>query len=146
MTEMYRDENAGVARSFKSYAEFFKGAAEAFGALEDREKAVADREQTLTDEASYNFEQLKALVKSLTGEQKVELVSAMGFQPVGDDHDADCVAPHARGIRCGCVPPATSWGQPRDVDEFRKETWEDRVALANQWSREGSHGREKEQG
>jgi hypothetical protein len=65
----------------------------------------------------------------------------MGFTPIGDDHDSDCMAPHGRGINCNCVPPATSWAPPNDVDVLRKETWDDRVALAKKWESERSHGR-----
>lgn len=84
--------------------------------------------------------------KELPAEKKVALLKAMGFSPMGADHQDDCIRyTHGSGFRCGCVPPSTSWSQPGDVDVFRRETWEDRKALAEKWSREGSHGREKEE-
>ncbi|MER5754375.1 hypothetical protein [Streptomyces sp. NPDC002088] len=121
------------------YAKVFTEAAEHATALKAREEAL--RAGTARD-----FDGLKALAAELLPEQKVALLEAMGFKPVGGDHDDDCVRrTHGSGFRCICVPPATMWSQPRDVEAYRKETWEDRRALAQQWSREGTHGREKDE-
>lgn len=90
------------------------------------------------------------VVRGLSAEMKIKVIIAMGFSPVGGDHDATCSAmgdfddeDEPSGLRCNCVPPATSWSQPGDVDEHRHETWNERRALAFQWEREGSHGRSK---
>lgn len=64
--------------------------------------------------------------RNFTAEQKVRLVKAMGFQPIGSDHQWDCAHQFDPGIRCNCYPPATVWAQPHDVDVLRKETLEDR--------------------
>lgn len=91
-------------------------------------------------------DELLEQAKSLPAEFKIKLLEAMGFTPMGDDHDDDCDRrKYGPGIRCNCVPPATWWNQPKDVDEFRRETWEHRLEKARQWSREGTHGREKEE-
>lgn len=91
-----------------------------------------------------SVDELLAQAKDLDPETKVKLVEAMGFVPMGSSHDDDCDSRFGGGIRCNCVPPATTWHGPTDVDVHRKETWDDRLALAHKWSREGSHGREKE--
>lgn len=123
---------------------------EFFTDMADRAKELVAREeafQALADDLKdRTFDELKTIASSLTGEQKVALVKAMGFSPRGSDHQDDCIRyTHGAGFRCNCVPPATEWSQPHDVAAFRKETWKDRLALAHQWSREGSHGREKEE-
>lgn len=116
-----------------------------FTEVADYAKELEAREAALRSLTAESFEGLKAIADSLTGEQKVQLVRAMGFRPTGNAHQDDCPRwTHGAGFRCGCVPPATLWSQPRDVDVYRKETWNDRLALAEQWSREGSHGREKD--
>ena len=116
-----------------------------FTDMADRAKEVVAREEALREMTEHTFDKLKTLATSLTGEQKVELLKVMGFSPTGADHQDDCLHyTHGPGLICICVPPATLWGQPSDVDVFRKETWEDRKALAQQWAREGSHGREKD--
>lgn len=69
---------------------------------------------------------LVALAKDMPADRKVELIKAMGFQPIGSDHTADCPYAVDPGLICQCVPPATQWAQPRDVDELRGETWEQR--------------------
>lgn len=126
-------------RKMPDLLKFFQEAAEYAKELEAREEAL----RSLTAQSVDDFE---VFAKSLTGEQKVHLVRAMGFSPIGSDHDGDCIRyTHGPGFICICVPPATTWSQPRDVDEYRKETWDDRKALAEKWSREGSHGREKEE-
>lgn len=62
-------------------------------------------------------------------EEKVRLITAMGFTPTFDEHNADCPARmDPEGFICICVPSATFWVQPKDVDEFRHETWGERVA------------------
>lgn len=128
----------GAERKAPDLLKFFTEAADYAKELEAREEAL----RSLTAES---FEGLKAIADSLTGEQKVQLVQAMGFRPTGSDHQDDCPRyTHGTGFRCCCVPPATSWSQPSDVNVYRKETWDDRLARARQWSREGSHGREKE--
>lgn len=58
--------------------------------------------------------------------QKIEIVKAMGFRPGGSDHQWDCGYQFDPGIRCNCVPPATTWSQPADVDVYLGETWEER--------------------
>jgi hypothetical protein len=109
-------------------------------------KELQAREEALRSFTADSVESLKALADGMTGEQKVALVEAMGFTPMGSDHQDDCIRyTHGRGFRCNCVPPATVWNQPHDVNVYRKQTWEDRKALAHQWSREGTHGREKEE-
>ena len=116
-----------------------------FTDMADRAKEVVAREEALREMTEHTFDDLKTLATSLTGEQKVQLLRAMGFSPMGSRHQDDCTRyTHGPGFICICVPPATVWTQPHDVDVFRKETWEDRKALADKWSREGSHGREKD--
>lgn len=118
---------------------FFQEAADYVKELEAREEAL----RSLTAEA---VDEMETFVKTLTGEQKVRLIRAMGFSPLGSAHDDSCIRyTHGPGFICICVPPATVWSQPDDVDKARKETWDDRRALADKWSREGSHGREKEE-
>lgn len=92
-----------------------------------------------------DVDELLAQAKALPAEIKVKLLDAMGFRPVGDDHQPDCPRLWGSGLRCNCVPPAAMWSQPDDVDVFRGETWEQQRAKAQQWSREGSHGREKDE-
>lgn len=74
---------------------------------------------------------------STPAELKVALVRAMGFTPMRDPHDYSCPQAMAddgeeeeeeTGYLCQCVPPATRWSQPQDVDELRGETWEQRAA------------------
>jgi hypothetical protein len=93
-----------------------------------------------------NMDELLEQAKNLPADFKIKLITAMGFSPTGSDHQDDCIRyTHGTGFRCGCVPPATWWNSPKDVQEFRKETWDDQLAKAKQWSREGTHGREKEE-
>lgn len=64
--------------------------------------------------------------KSLDPGRKVEIITAMGFTPIGEDHLPDCPFMADSGNRCNCVPHSTMWGQPADVDEHRGETYEQR--------------------
>lgn len=89
------------------------------------------------------LDDLLAHAKTLPPEVKIQLIKAMGFTAMGDDHDTDCVGRPGSGFVCNCVPPATWWTAPNDVDVHRKETWEDRLALANEWTRTGTHGRKR---
>lgn len=77
-------------------------------------------------EPNYLFE----AVKALPPEAKVELFKYLGMSRVGDSHDADCSAPHMGGIACQCVPPASTWQHPKDVEVFLGETWEERLKRA----------------
>lgn len=63
-------------------------------------------------------------------ETKVALIEAMGFTPMRDTHTSDCPAGMSWGYVCNCVPDATMWAQPADVDAFRHETWDERLAAA----------------
>lgn len=65
---------------------------------------------------------------TMTAEEKVAALDAMGFTPLGSDHQPDCPYALDPGLRCNCVPPATVWAQPHDVDVLRGETWEQRKA------------------
>lgn len=65
--------------------------------------------------------------RSMPAEQKIAVIRAMGFSPQGANHDEDCPATIS-GYRCNCVRPATVWAQPADVDAFRHETYEERMA------------------
>lgn len=88
-------------------------------------------------ETNYLFE----AVKNLPPEAKVELFRYLGMSLVWDPHDLDCAAPHIRGIQCNCVPPASMWRHPKDVEVFLGETWEERLAKAEdrqeEWKRRG---------
>lgn len=66
--------------------------------------------------------------KAMPAETKVETIKAMGFIPMGDPHTRDCPTNYGTGFICTCVPDATVWAQPADVDAFRGETWEQRLA------------------
>lgn len=68
--------------------------------------------------------------KSMPAADKVAILLAMGFSPQHDAHTLDCPAAMDGGNRCNCVPDATVWVQPADVDEFRHETWAERLAYA----------------
>lgn len=107
----------------------------------DRLEQLAGISRTPEAPAVVDNAVLFAQARNLPPALKVQLVEAMGFTPKGSAHDNDCPAPHMRGIRCNCVPPATVWSAPNDVDVHRKETWEDRLALARRWTSEQSHGR-----
>jgi hypothetical protein len=76
--------------------------------------------------APANWEDLLAQAKNLPAQLKVDALKAMGFNPVGSDHTAECPYVLDSGYVCNCVPPATMWAQPKDVDELRGETWEQR--------------------
>lgn len=89
------------------------------------------------------MDDLLAQAKTLPPEVKLQLIKAMGFIATGDDHDGECIGRPGSGYVCNCVPPATWWHAPNDVDVYRKETWEDRLALANEWTRKGTHGRKR---
>jgi hypothetical protein len=104
----------------------------------ERLAGVAEQKPVVVIE---NMEGLLVQAKDLPPEVKVEMIKAMGFGAQGDDHQPDCPAQYTRGIRCNCVPPATVWTGPRDVAVFLKETWDERRALAEKWTREQSHGR-----
>lgn len=73
-----------------------------------------------------NWDSILAHAYDLPAEFKVELITAMGFQPTGSDHQWDCGYQFDPGIRCNCIPPATVWSQPCDVDVLRGETMEQR--------------------
>lgn len=90
-----------------------------------------------------NMDDLLAQARNLPPDVKINLIQAMGFTAMGDDHDDDCVGRPGSGFVCNCVPPATWWNAPNDVDVYRKETWDDRVELANEWERKGTHGRRR---
>lgn len=74
--------------------------------------------------------------KNMDAAEKVRIIQAMGFTPTGDDHDSGCAKLVNRGYICNCVPPATWWMQPSDVDVLRHETYEERRAKADRRSRE----------
>jgi hypothetical protein len=63
---------------------------------------------------------------SLPAARKVAILTAMGFTPTGSSHQPDCPYTIDAGNKCNCVPPATMWAQPRDVDAHRGETYEER--------------------
>lgn len=67
--------------------------------------------------------------KTLDPATKVKIVEAMGFVPRRSEHDRECPREiGGSGYICQCVGEPTEWGAPRDVQEFRGETWEQRVA------------------
>lgn len=70
-----------------------------------------------------------AELAKLPAEQKVRIITAMGFVPVRDAHRLDCWYALDEGNICNCVQPATVWTQPKDVDEFRHETEEELRAV-----------------
>jgi hypothetical protein len=113
--------------------------------LEERvahlERLAGVNKEKVTAIVVEGIDDLLAQAKDLPPDVKVRLVEAMGFTPMGDDHDYDCIGGPGSGFRCNCVPPATVWNGPSDVDVFRKETWEDRLALSHKWTAEKSHGR-----
>lgn len=84
------------------------------------------------DDLPTSTDQLLEQAKSLPAEFKIKLVEAMGFKPVGSAHAADCPAMLDSGNRHNCVPPATMWSAPRDVQEERGETWEQRLQRARE--------------
>lgn len=73
-----------------------------------------------------NWDELMAQAKSLPAQFKVDMITAMGFTPIGSDHTDSCPYAIDSGLVCNCVPPSTMWAQPNDVDELRGETWEQR--------------------
>jgi hypothetical protein len=73
--------------------------------------------------------------RRLPATRKVELLREMGFSPVAADHDGDCPAPHVPQTPCQCVPPATVWAQPGDVDELLGQTLQQRLAKAGEVTR-----------
>lgn len=77
-----------------------------------------------------SWQDLLEQAKTLPAAQKVELITAMGFSPMGSDHTRDCPYVWDSGLRCNCVPEATVWTQPCDVDALRGETYEERRELA----------------
>lgn len=127
--------------------DFRKGVLKAATTLEELARTGLSGQEPKPEGVAVDIEDVDRLVaraQTLPPETKLWLLEAMGFTPIGSAHQPDCMRLYDRGIRCDCVPPATVWGQPSDVAAHRKETWEDRVELARAWSREGSHGREKE--
>lgn len=70
-------------------------------------------------------------LRELDPARKVEIIEAMGFVPTWDPHQADCVARSDSGLICICVPDPTMWRPPLDVQTYRRETWDDRLAAAN---------------
>jgi hypothetical protein len=82
-----------------------------------------------------SLEELIAEVKALGPADKVTLFKALGMSRVGSDHNSDCLAQGNSGIRCNCVPDAPMLTEPHDVVVFMKETWEDRLARAQERDR-----------
>lgn len=74
--------------------------------------------------------------KSMPAADKVAILLAMGFSPQHYAHTPDCPAAMDGGNRCNCVPDATVWVQPADVDKFRHETWHERLAKSRARSSE----------
>jgi hypothetical protein len=72
--------------------------------------------------------------KNWPPEGKVALITAMGFSPIREDRHPDCPHSGSAGYPCSCVPDATVWSQPPDVDFLRHETWEERFARAQKRS------------
>jgi hypothetical protein len=76
--------------------------------------------------------------RNWTAERKVELITAMDFTPIRDDHHPDCPHSDGAGYRCRCVPAATVWSQPPEVDFLRHETREERFVSAQK--KRSGHG------
>jgi hypothetical protein len=78
---------------------------------------------------------------ALAPAEKLEALKLMGFTAFYEDHQPDCAAMFASGIRCNCVPPGTHWSAPKDVNVFLRETWTERRAFAQErndrWERAG---------
>lgn len=53
--------------------------------------------------------------------EKVRMIEAMGFTPMGSSHQPDCPYALDAGLVCICVPPATVWNAPDDVLKHRGE-------------------------
>lgn len=75
-------------------------------------------------------EELCAWAKDLPPGLKIEIIKAMGFTAMASDHGWDCPHQMGAGLVCQCVPPATVWNQPADVNTFRGETWKLRLERA----------------
>jgi hypothetical protein len=61
--------------------------------------------------------------------EKVAIVEAMGFVPMGASHTYDCpLTIGGPGFICNCVGEPTGWVGPKDAQEMRGETWEQRLA------------------
>ena len=54
---------------------------------------------------------------------------------VGDRHHPDCLARFDSGLRDNCVPDPAMWSSPEDVLRLFGETWEQRLAAAQERTR-----------
>lgn len=79
--------------------------------------------------------ELIAEVKALSPQDKVALFKGLGMSRVGDSHHPDCDARFDSGMRDNCVPDPAMWSSPEDVIEFFDETWEKRLAAAQERAR-----------
>lgn len=82
-----------------------------------------------------SLEELLAEVKALSAEDKVALFKGLGMSRIGDNHHPDCLARNDSGMRDNCVPDPATWTSPKDVTEFFGETWEQRLAAAQERDR-----------
>lgn len=78
-------------------------------------------------------EELFQVVKALPAEEKVELFKSLGMSCVGENHQPDCLQFY--GGYCNCIPPASMWTHPKDVEVFLKETYDDLYAEAQRRQR-----------
>lgn len=82
-----------------------------------------------------SLEELLAEVKALSAEDKVVLFKGLGMSRIGDSHHPDCAARFSSGLRDNCVPEAATWTSPKDVEIHFGETWEERLAAAQERTR-----------
>lgn len=91
--------------------------------------------------AAPSKDELFAAVAALPPEDKVALFKHLGMSRVGDNHTYDCPGGPTTGLVCNCVPPASMWTHPKDVEVHLKETWKDLLALAEarqaDWKKRG---------
>lgn len=57
-------------------------------------------------------------------QDKLDVLKAMGFTAMWEQHQPDCPSQFDSGMRCNCIPPGTSWVAPHEVKEFMNETYE----------------------
>lgn len=77
-----------------------------------------------------NISKLTEEIKGLSPQSKVELFHALGMRYVAYDHDPQCISTYA--VPCNCVTPEPTWSAPSDVVVHLKETWDDRLARAEE--------------
>jgi hypothetical protein len=81
-----------------------------------------------------SLEELVAEVKALGAEDLMVVFRSLGMNRIGSNHTIDCHSNNT-GNLCNCVPDEPTWTQPEVLTEFFGESWEQRLAAAEERTR-----------